>query len=253
MPRYKLTIEYDGTPYHGWQRQDDFPSVQQALEEAMAEFARHPVTLFAAGRTDTGVHARGQVAHADLEAEWPTYKICEAMNGLLKLAGQTVAVLACEKVADDFDARFSARRRHYRYLILNRPANPTVDTGRLWHVKKPLDIGAMDKAAKVLVGHYDFTTFRSTDCQAKNPERTLDTLDVRLAEDRGTGGRLIEIVTSSRAFLHNQVRSMAGSLKLVGEGKWTADDLRAALAAKDRKACGPVAPACGLYFERVEY
>ena len=253
MPRYKLTIEYDGTPYRGWQRQDGFPSVQQALEEAIAEFTRHPVTLFAAGRTDTGVHALGQVAHVDLETEWRPEKIAEASNGLLKLNSHTVAVLACEKVADDFDARFSARRRHYRYLILNRPANLTVDAGRVWHVKKPLDIDAMDKAAKVLVGHYDFTTFRSTDCQAKNPERTLDTLDVGLVEDRGTGGRLIGITTSSRAFLHNQVRSMAGSLKLVGEGKWTADDLKAALEAKDRKACGPVAPACGLYFMSVDY
>lgn len=253
MPRYKLIIEYDGTPYHGWQRQDGFSSVQKALEEAIAEFARHPVTLFAAGRTDAGVHALGQVAHVDLEAEWRPGKVCEAANGLLKISGHPVSVLACETVAAEFDARFSAKRRHYRYVILNRQANLTVDAGRAWHVKKPLDIDAMDEAAKVLVGHHDFTTFRSTDCQAKNPERTLDTLNVRLAADRGPGGREIEIVTSSRAFLHNQVRSMAGSLKLVGEGKWGPDDLRAALEAKDRKACGPVAPACGLYFERVDY
>lgn len=248
MPRYKLKIEYDGTPYCGWQRQDGLPSVQQALEEAMEEFARHPVIVFAAGRTDTGVHGLGQVVHVDLRAEWNPWKIVEAANGLLKLANHPVAVIAAEAVAEDFDARFSAVKRHYRYRIINRPANLTVDLGRAWHVKKPLDVEAMDCAAKRLLGHHDFTTFRSTDCQAKSPMRTLDRLDVRRIDDQE-----IEILCSARAFLHNQVRSLAGSLKLVGEGKWNADDLEAALKARDRKACGPVAPACGLYFMQVDY
>ncbi|MCB1439089.1 MAG: tRNA pseudouridine(38-40) synthase TruA [Nitratireductor sp.] len=253
MPRYKLTIEYYGTPFHGWQRQEDFLSVQQVLEEAISEFTRHPVTVFAAGRTDTGVHGLGQIVHLDLERQWAPEKVSEAANGVLKYHGHPVAVLDCEQVADDFDARFSAKRRHYRYRILNRWANLTVELGRAWHVKKPLDVAAMDSAAKMLIGHHDFTTFRAMNCQAKSPMRTLDTLDVRHVCDLTGGGQEIEITTSSRAFLHNQVRSMAGSLKLVGEGKWTADDLAAALAAKDRKACGPVAPACGLYFVRVDY
>lgn len=248
MPRYKLTIEYDGTPYRGWQRQDGFPTVQGALEEAMEKFARHPVTVFAAGRTDTGVHGLGQIVHVDLHAEWNPWKIVEASNGLLKLANHPVAVLAAEKASDEFDARFSAKQRHYRYRIINRPANLTIDLGRAWHVKKPLDVARMDEAAKVLLGHHDFTTFRSTECQAKNPERTLDRLDVTRIDEQE-----IAILCASRAFLHNQVRSLAGSLKLVGEGKWDRHDLKAALDARDRKACGPVAPACGLYFERVDY
>jgi len=248
MPRYKLKIEYDGTPYRGWQRQEGLPTVQQAIEDAMAEFTRHPVAVYAAGRTDTGVHALGQVVHTDLEAEWPSWKIAEATNGLLKNAGHPVAVLEAEPVSDDFDARFSATKRHYRYRIINRNANLTVDLGRAWHIRKPLKVARMDEAAKVLIGHHDFTTFRSTDCQANNPQRTLDQLDVVRIDDQE-----IAILCSSRAFLHNQVRSLAGSLKLVGEGKWTKSVLKAALDAKDRKACGPVAPACGLYLERVEY
>ncbi len=248
MPRYKLTLEYDGTPYKGWQRQDGLPSVQQAIEEAMAEFTRHPVTVFAAGRTDVGVHALGQIIHVDLEADWTPFKIVDATNGLLKLAGQPVAVISAEKAADDFDARFSAVKRHYRYRIINRQGNLTVDTLRAWHVKRPLDIKAMNDAAGVLIGHHDFTTFRSTECQAKSPVRTLDQLEVKRVNHQE-----IEIVCSARAFLHNQVRSLAGSLKLVGQGKWTKADLLAALEAKDRKACGPVAPACGLYFMKVDY
>ena len=248
MPRYKLTIEYDGTPYKGWQRQDGLPSVQQALEEAMSEFVRHPVSVFAAGRTDAGVHGLGQVIHVDLEAEWPLFKIAEAANGLLRLNNHPVSVIRVETADDDFDARFSATKRHYRYRIINRPANLTVDILRAWHVKKPLDVAAMNDAAQLLVGHHDFTTFRSTECQAKSPLRTLGQLDVRRVNEQE-----IEILTSARAFLHNQVRSLAGSLKLVGERKWAGDDLLAALRAKDRKACGPVAPACGLYFMCVEY
>ena len=248
MPRYKLTIEYDGTPYKGWQAQDGLPTIQQAIENAMSEFVRHKVTIFAAGRTDAGVHALGQVVHVDLEAEWKHFKIAEATNGILKLNNHPVSVVKVENAAVDFDARFSALKRHYRYRILNRAANPTVEIGRVWHVKKPLDVTAMDEAAKPLLGNHDFTTFRSTECQAKSPVRTLDQLDVVRVNEHE-----IAILCSSRAFLHNQVRSLAGSLKLVGEGKWSKADLKAALDAKDRTACGPVAPACGLYFMRVDY
>jgi tRNA pseudouridine38-40 synthase len=248
MPRYKLQIEYDGTNYKGWQRQDGLPTVQGAIETAMAEFTRHPVVIFAAGRTDAGVHGLGQIIHVDLEAVWPLFKIAEATNGLLRLKNHPISVIKAEHAEPDFDARFSAVKRHYRYCIINRPANLTVDLLRAWHVKKPLDVAAMDDAAKALLGLHDFTTFRSTECQAKSPIRTLDQLDVRRVNDQE-----IEILTSARAFLHNQVRSLAGSLKLVGEGKWTKEDLRAALDAKDRKACGTVAPACGLYFMKVDY
>lgn len=253
MKRYRLTIEYDGTPFFGWQRQQEHISVQQAVEEAMEGFTRHEIRLFAAGRTDAGVHALGQVVHVDLEAEWKCEKICEAANGLLKLNDHPVAVVKAERASDDFDARFSAKKRHYRYVIVNRWANLTLETGRVWHVKKPLDVTAMHEAAQILVGHHDFTTFRDLNCQAKSPMRTLDRLDVNLVERDENGGRRIEILASSRAFLHSQVRSMAGSLKLVGEGKWSGDDLKAALEAKDRTACGPVAPACGLYFAKVDY
>ncbi len=248
MPRYKLTIEYDGTPYYGWQRQNDFISVQQALEEAVAQFARHEVTLFGAGRTDTGVHARGQVAHVDLEKNWKPEKVQEATNGILKLTDQPISVLGVETVDDDFDARFSAKVRHYRYRIINRRAPLTVDLGLAWHVRHPLDVEKMHDAAQALVGKHDFTTFRSTDCQAKSPIRTVDKLDVVRVSDTE-----IDCVCVSRSFLHNQVRSMVGSLKMVGGGKWSKDDLIAARDALDRKACGQVAPACGLYLERVDY
>jgi len=248
MARYKLTIEYDGTPYHGWQRQDGLPSVQGTVETAFEQFTRHATVIFGAGRTDTGVHALGQVAHVDLRESWSLDKIREAANGILKLNGQPVAIISVKTVADDFDARFSAKKRHYRYRIVNRRANLTVDLNRAWHVRKPLDVKAMNTAAKLLLGKHDFTTFRSTDCQAKSPLRTLDQLDVKQGE-----GDEIEIICSARGFLHNQVRSLVGSLKLVGEGKWSKADLQAALEAKDRIACGPVAPACGLYLVKVDY
>ncbi|MEZ5791020.1 MAG: tRNA pseudouridine(38-40) synthase TruA [Nitratireductor sp.] len=248
MPRYRLLIEYDGTQYFGWQRQAGMMTVQQAIEEAVFGFARHEVTLFGAGRTDTGVHALGQVAHVDLQDEWRAEKVSEALNGILKLADHRIAILECSRVADSFDARFSARRRHYRYRIINRWANLTVERDRAWHVKKALDVEAMHNAAQVLVGHHDFTTFRSINCQAKSPMKTLEVLDVRRCSHQE-----IEIVAISRSFLHNQVRSMVGSLKRVGEGKWTSSDLAAALEARDRKACGPVAPSCGLYLTQVDY
>jgi tRNA pseudouridine38-40 synthase len=248
MPRYKLTIEYDGTPFVGWQRQANGLSVQQALEEAIFRFTRQEVTVFAAGRTDTGVHALGQVVHIDLADEWAAEKVAEAANGTLKFAGHPVAVLNAELVPDSFDARFSARSRRYRYRIVNRWANLTIDLDRAWHVKKPLDQAAMHEAAQLLVGHHDFTTFRSQHCQAKSPMKTLNVLDVERAGDQE-----IVITAQSRSFLHNQVRSMVGTLKLVGEGKWRSQNIAEALAARDRTACGPVAPACGLYLVEVGY
>jgi tRNA pseudouridine38-40 synthase len=248
MARYRLTIEYDGSAYYGWQRQAGYMTVQQALETAIQQFARHPVKLFGAGRTDTGVHALGQVAHVDLESDWPPEKIVEAANGILRLDERRIAIVAAARAEAGFDARFSAVRRHYRYRIVNRTAPLTVDIDRAWWVRKTLDERAMHEAAQILVGHHDFTTFRAINCQAKSPEKTLDRLDVRRP-----GGDEIEVTASSRSFLHSQVRSIVGSLKLVGEGRWNGDDLRAALEARDRKACGPVAPACGLYLVRVDY
>ncbi|MFZ1815583.1 MAG: tRNA pseudouridine(38-40) synthase TruA [Rhizobiaceae bacterium] len=248
MPRYRLDIEYDGTLYYGWQRQAGFMTVQQAIEEACFQFARHEVTLFGAGRTDTGVHALGQVGHVDLDADWQAKKVAEALNGILKLREHRIAILNCHRVDTQFDARFSARKRLYRYRIINRWANLTVDLNRAWHVKKPLDAEAMHEAAQALVGHHDFTTFRSINCQAKSPMKTLEVLDVRRC-----GTHEVEIMAASRSFLHNQVRSMVGSLKLVGEGKWTKADIISARDALDRKACGPVAPPCGLYLMQVDY
>lgn len=248
MPRYKLTIEYDGMPYRGWQRQEGLPTVQDAIEKAMTQFAQHEVVIFGAGRTDAGVHARGQVAHVDLEKTWKTDKVQEATNGLLKLAGHPIAVLKVEDAADDFDARFSAKFRSYRFRIINRRPPLTLDLERAWWIRFPLDVEAMHEAAQELVGKHDFTTFRSTDCQAKSPIRSLDKLDVnRVSETE------IEIIAEARAFLHNQIRSFAGSLRLVGDGKWSKKDLIDARDALDRTRCGPVAPPHGLYFMNVGY
>ncbi|MEM7215640.1 MAG: tRNA pseudouridine(38-40) synthase TruA [Pseudomonadota bacterium] len=248
MPRYRLEIEYDGTPFYGWQRQDKFISVQQVLEEAFEEFTQEKVTVFAAGRTDTGVHALGQVVHVDLSREWRPQKVQEATNGLLKYKGYPVAVLAVSAVADDFDARFSATSRKYRYRIVNRMAPLAVERERAWWIRFPLDVEAMNDAAQELVGHHDFTTFRSTDCQAKSPLRTLDVLQVKK-----TGETEIGVIAESRSFLHNQVRSIVGSLKMVGDGKWSKQDLIDARDALNRKACGPVAPPYGLYLIEVGY
>jgi len=245
MTRYKITIEYDGGPFVGWQMQDNGPSVQAALVHAIRGFSGEQVEVRGAGRTDAGVHARGQVAHFDLAREMAPGRIRDAINFHLK--PQPVAVLACEPVLPEFDARFSATRRDYDYVIVNRRAPLTLDAGRAWRVPVPLDTDAMGEAAQVLLGQHDFTTFRSVNCQARSPVKTLDRLDV--ARD----GERIVIRASARSFMHNQVRSLVGSLKLVGEGKWSADDLRAALEARDRSACGPVAPACGLYLVSVGY
>ena len=245
MPRYKLTIEYDGTPFAGWQRQANGRSVQEAIEDAVAGFSGERVAIGGAGRTDAGVHALAQVAHVDLARDWPTDTILNALN--FHLQPEPVAVLAAELVADGFDARFSAKARHYLYRIINRRPPLTIDAGRAWQVKAPLDAEAMDAAAQRLTGTHDFTTFRNAACQAKSPLKTLDRLSVRRQSEE------IVIETTARSFLHSQVRSIVGSLRLVGDGRWSADDLANALAAKDRKTCGPVAPAEGLYLLRVDY
>ena len=247
MPRYRLDIEYDGRFYAGWQRQADLATVQEAIEKAIGAFTGETVTIRGAGRTDAGVHATGQVAHVDLSRDWQGDKVQGALNAHLSLAGEHVSVLAAAKVGEDFDARFSATARHYLYVILNRRAPAALLRGNVWHVPKRLDAEAMHAAAQRLLGKHDFTTFRSAQCQSESPVKTLDRLDVTRAGD------LIEIRASARSFLHNQVRSMVGSLKRVGEGGWSGDDLEAALKAADRARCGQVAPPDGLYLVRVDY
>lgn len=245
MPRYKLTIEYDGGPFVGWQRQANGPSVQQAIEEAIRAFSGETVAVKGAGRTDAGVHALGQVAHVDLTGEWTADTVRDAVNAHLRPA--PVAVLAAEAASDGFDARFSAVKRHYLYRILDRRPPPALDRGRVWHVRTRLDTEAMHAAAQALVGHHDFTTFRAAECQARTPMRSLDRLDV------SREGGEIAIRASARSFLHSQVRSMAGALKKVGEGRWKVAEVGAALAARDRTRAGPVAPPDGLYLVAVDY
>lgn len=247
MPRFRMVVEYDGTAYVGWQRQENGHSVQSAIEKAILKLTGETVSIRGAGRTDSGVHARGQVIHADLSREWLPHKLRNAVNAHLMMANEAVSIVEVIAVDDTFDARFSALKRHYLYRILNRPAPLALEKNRAWWVAKELDHEAMHAAAQMLVGHHDFTTFRSTHCQAKNPVRTLDRLDVTRVGD------LIEIRASAQSFLHNQIRSFAGTLKIAGEGKVTPDDVRAALEARDRKECGPVAPPEGLYFMKVEY
>jgi tRNA pseudouridine38-40 synthase len=245
MPRYKLVIEYDGTPFVGWQMQENGRSVAAAVTDAIEKFAGERPNVFGAGRTDAGVHALGQVAHIDLAKEREPDTIRDALNAHLR--PDPIAILSVEPVAADFDARFSARARHYLYRIVNRRADLALERERAWRLVKPLDAAAMHTAAQRLVGHHDFTTFRSAECQAKSPMKTLDRLDVSRAGDE------VRVEASARSFLHHQMRSMVGSLALVGEGRWSADDLARALAAKSRSACGPVAPAYGLYLVRVDY
>ena len=245
MPRYKLTIEYNGSPFVGWQAQTNGMSVQQTLEDGIKGFCGQEVRVAGAGRTDAGVHALGQVAHIDLEDEVRPDTLRDAVNAHMR--GHPVAIVEAEQVPDSFEARFGAIRRHYLYRIVNRRAPLTLDAKQAWLVHRPLDAEAMHDAAQALIGKHDFTTFRSMQCQAKSPVKTMDRITVsRYAEE-------IEITCEARSFLHNQVRSIVGTLKLVGEGKWARRDVEKALSAKDRAACGPVSPPDGLYLVRVDY
>lgn len=245
MPRYKLTIEYDGGPFCGWQRQAGDLSVQQVLEEAIARFAGETVVIQAAGRTDAGVHALGQVISFDLSRARDPRKIREALNFHTK--PHPVAIIDAEAVPDTFEARFSAQARHYEYRILNRRARPAIEAGKVWHVPVALDVERMNAAAQLILGRHDFTTFRASQCQANSPVRTLDIFTASRQLDA------VVVVAKARSFLHSQVRSMVGSLKLVGEGRWTPAEFREALDARERARCGPLAPPDGLYLTRVDY
>lgn len=250
MPRFALLIDYDGTPFNGWQRQaQGQPSVQQAVEEALAKLEPRQHTIAAAGRTDAGVHATGQVAHADLTRDWDPFRLSEALNHHLKPA--PVAVLKAVRVPDDFHARFSAIERRYTFRLVARRAPLTHDRGRAWHILNPLDIDAMREGAAHLVGLHDFTTFRSTLCQSKSPVKTLD--EISIDSRPVAGGTEYRFHLRARSFLHNQVRSIVGTLERVGAGSWAPADVKAALDAKDRAACGPVCPPQGLYLTGVSY
>jgi len=245
MPRFALTVEYDGRPFMGWQRQSHGPSVQQAIEEAIEAISGEEVRVHTAGRTDAGVHALAMRAHFDLETQLTPFRIMEGINA--RLRPQPVAILDCTEVSEEWHARFSCIGRRYVYKITNRRAPLTLDKGQSWQVAPDLDSNAMEKAAQCLVGQHDFTTFRSVQCQAKSPIKTLNSISVtRYAEE-------IEVEVAARSFLHHQVRSIVGCLKIVGTGKWTANDLKTALEAKDRNALGFNAPPDGLYFVEALY
>lgn len=245
MPRYRLTLEYDGSAFNGFQVQAGQPTVQGAVEAAIMAFCGEDVRIAAAGRTDTGVHATGQVISFDLVKPWPARTVMNALNA--HLVEQPVSVLECVETDPEFHARFSATGRAYLYRILNRPGPPALDAGRVWHVKRPVDAEAMHAAAQTLVGQHDFTTFRDVSCQSASPVKTLDVARVaRIGEE-------VHLVFEARSFLHRQVRSMTGTLVEVGLGRWSVEDVSEALAARDRAACGPVAPAAGLYLTGVRY
>ena len=249
MPRYALKVEYDGAPFRGWQRQAGLPSVQGAVEAALARLEAGVPSIAAAGRTDTGVHAEGQVAHCDLAKDWDPFRLSEALNHHLK--PHPVAITAAARVPDAWHARFSAVGRAYRYRIAIRRAPLTHDRGHLWRVGHSLDTKAMQKGALSLIGNHDFTTFRSTMCQAKSPVKTLDSLEI--TEHPYPGGREVRFELRARSFLHNQVRSLVGTLERVGTGSWAPGDVARALNARDRAACGPVAPPDGLTLTHVTY
>ncbi|MGH1452600.1 MAG: tRNA pseudouridine(38-40) synthase TruA [Paracoccaceae bacterium] len=249
MPRYALKVEYNGAPFYGWQRQTDFPSVQGAIESALAKIAPGPHKIAAAGRTDAGVHATGQVAHCDLSRDWNAFRLAEAINYHLKPL--PVAIVDAAQVPDDWHARFWALERKYTFRMLVRRAPATHDDGLVWQVKKPLDLDLMRAGAARLIGHHDFTTFRSTTCQSPSPMKTMD--EIRIELIHGMSGPEVRFYLRARSFLHNQVRSIVGTLERVGAGTWTPDDVSAALAAKSRDACGPVSPPQGLYLAGVTY
>lgn len=258
MPRYKLTIEYDGTPYAGWQKQTDQPSVQGSIIAALKKFSGEEIDVVGAGRTDAGVHATAQIAHIDLPKEYDDFKVMQGINYYLfnnvddnglatQNDGNRVAILQCERVSDEFNARFSAQKRHYLYRIINRRARLGIEANRAWHVVEPLDLIKMQEAAKHLVGHHDFNSFRDTQCQSKSSIKTMEQLDIKRY------GEEVRFFVSARSFLHHQVRIMVGTLALVGKGRWTPDDVLDAREAKDRKAAGTTAPAEGLYLVKVDY
>ena len=249
MPRYALKIEYHGGPFSGWQRQSHAPSVQQAIEDALRKLEPDAPTIFAAGRTDAGVHALGQVAHCDLNKPWQPFRLCEALNYHLKPL--PVAIIEAAPVPESFHARFSARERHYIFRLLSRRAPATHDKGLVWQVAHPLDLMRMREAAAHLVGHHDFTTFRASECQARSPVKTLDALEIERCPH--SGGTEYRFHLRARSFLHNQVRSIVGTLERVGAGAWDAAAVKTALEARNRAACGPVCPPYGLYLERVVY
>ncbi len=252
--RYKLTIEYIGTDYYGWQRQPEHPTIQGSIEAAIQKFCGQNVEVQSAGRTDAGVHAWAQIAHADFEAfntPMTPYEITKAINAHLR--EEPISVIHMEEAQDDFHARFSAKNKLYVYRILNRQAAPAIEQDRLWHFRRSLDVPAMHEAAKILIGQHDFTTFRDSQCQAKNPVRTLDRLTVSAHEYDPHGGIEIRIEAEAMSFLHHMVRNIAGTLTLIGEGKWSANDLAEALDAKDRAKGGQTAPAHGLYLKRIDY
>lgn len=255
MTRWKIIIEYKGTDYSGWQRQKDrIATVQQAIEEAIFGFCQQDITIHAAGRTDAGVHAKGQVAHFDLDygdRNINSFELTKAINAHLR--NKPVRIVSSQKVENDFHARFHASNKLYTYRILNRPSGPALEHGLLWHFKKKLNIKAMQEACEVLIGNHDFSTFRDTQCQAKSPIRTLDKLWIETLDYDKYGGIEIQFHAEALSFLHHQVRNMVGSLMMVGEGKWTKADLNSALKAKDRTAGGPTAPADGLYLVRIDY
>ncbi|NCB49207.1 MAG: tRNA pseudouridine(38-40) synthase TruA [Alphaproteobacteria bacterium] len=245
MPRYKITLEYDGTPFCGWQRQKDALSVQEVLEKALFVLEKSPVSTFASGRTDAGVHARGQVVHFDLKKSYDLYKLRESLNALMR--PNPISVLQIEEVSDDFHARFDARERTYLYRILNRPAPSVLDALRVWHFPSPLDVEAMQQAANLLIGRHDFSTFRAAGCQAKSPIKTMNSITLQKEGD------MINITLKARSFIHHQVRNIVGTLILVGSHKWSVEDFKTAFEAKDRRKGGVTAPACGLFFISVHY
>jgi tRNA pseudouridine38-40 synthase len=247
MFRFKFTIEYDGTPYVGWQAQDNGHSIQSALEKAIAVMTGEQLRMMCAGRTDSGVHALAQVAHADFVRDWKPDSLRDGLNTVLRQRNELVSILTIERVTDDFSARLSAKKRHYLYRIISRRQPSPLEFRRAWHVQRPLDADAMNEAAKRLLGHHDFTTFRASGCQSHTAMKTLEQLDVT------RNGEIIEVRTSARSFLHHQVRRMVGSLEMCGAGKWSAEDLQSALEAKDTQYSGQQAPAWGLFFMAVDY